>query len=288
MRIIKMLVCCLIGLILVGCNNFKPNFSVPMTYDEALEIYFDKNASDSDVQIAEESLRKNLAQEGYKLEEINLSELEELKKEGYTALMLASAMGLSVTVKKYIANGANPNDVNNNGEIALMLVGVTDESRKHKTVYSEIVKTLVAAGANVNAKDKSGATALFSASIDGNTEVVKALISAGADVNIKAKNEVTILMVASGWNGNREIVKALIDAGAEVNASDSRGQTALIYAAIAGNAETAKELIASGANIYMARQDGKIALTLAEEKCKNEVAKILREQENMGVSIVYN
>ena len=74
-------------------------------------------------------------------------------------------------------------------------------------------RALIDAGADINAKDEAGSTALMVASEYGRTEIVKLLIAAGADVN--AKNELgwTALMWASR-HGHTETVKLLIDAGA--------------------------------------------------------------------------
>ena len=56
-------------------------------------------------------------------------------------------------------------------------------------------------GANVNAKNKYGWTALMYASRDNpNPEVITALVKAGADVNVKDKNGLTALDLAEGNN----------------------------------------------------------------------------------------
>ena len=85
------------------------------------------------------------------------------------------------------------------------------------------VKTLIDAGADVNAKDKDGETPLC---YQTNVKVVKALIDAGADVNAKDKDGKTPLMKAILLS-NVDVVKTLIDAGADVNAKDKDGKTAL-------------------------------------------------------------
>ncbi|HOW54564.1 MAG TPA: ankyrin repeat domain-containing protein, partial [Syntrophorhabdaceae bacterium] len=59
------------------------------------------------------------------------------------------------------------------------------------------VKFLIASGADVNARDSSGWTALMAASQAGRTEAVRALIEAKADVNAGDEPGVTVLMAAS-------------------------------------------------------------------------------------------
>lgn len=55
------------------------------------------------------------------------------------------------------------------------------------------VQRLILAGADVNAADNDGATALMSASIDGHHETVKLLLAADANVNASGNNPFTPL-----------------------------------------------------------------------------------------------
>ncbi|MFA5135565.1 MAG: ankyrin repeat domain-containing protein [Patescibacteria group bacterium] len=71
---------------------------------------------------------------------------------------------------------------------------------------------------------------------------VKEALAAGADVNAKDKCGKTALIEASSRWGHTEIVKALLAAGADVNAKDECGDTALIWASYLGYTETARLL----------------------------------------------
>ena len=80
--------------------------------------------------------------------------------------------------------------------------------------HAEIVKILLEAGADLNAQDDDGETALLKAARGGQTEVVNILITASADVNVRTKNGDTALILAKGW-GHTHIVDLLRKAGAE-------------------------------------------------------------------------
>ena len=94
--------------------------------------------------------------------------------------------------------------------------------------HIDIVRMLLAKGADVNVRDKDGSTALIWASNNGDANTVQALLNAGADVHIKDKGGNTALIWA-GYNGNPKTIEALLAAGADVNATDAEGKTALQY-----------------------------------------------------------
>ena len=102
---------------------------------------------------------------------------------------------------------------------------------------AEIIEA-IHGGANVNARDSCGSTALICAAKKGYLEAVKALIEAGAHLSWEA------LMFAAEY-GHVEAVNALIRAGASLKNPD--GWTALMYAEEKGHAEVINALIEAGA-----------------------------------------
>jgi len=77
------------------------------------------------------------------------------------------------------------------------------------------VKQLLAAGADVNARDQSGQTALIIACRTPHVapELVKALLAAGADVNTRSRNDYTALSWATARD-NTEVIRLLRRSGA--------------------------------------------------------------------------
>ncbi len=86
-------------------------------------------------------------------------------------------------------------------------------------IYNELVGT------------QGGHTALILAARSGYTDAVKVLVAAGADVNQNSAGDKTSPMLIAAINGHFDIAKWLLDQGADPNAAASNGVTPL-YAAL--------------------------------------------------------
>lgn len=114
---------------------------------------------------------------------------------------------------------------------------------------SDIVELLLRAGARPDAADEQGVGPLALAAENGRGAMVARLLAAGADPRRPQANGVTALMTAAR-TGSVEVVTALLAAGAEVNAAiSSTGQTALMWAAAERHLPVVRALIGAGADV---------------------------------------
>ena len=126
-------------------------------------------------------------------------------------------------------------------------------------------RILLSLGANVNATDVRGYSALMVAeactALPGRAELVELLITKGAMVNHQARDGRTALMYAAK-NGDTQAVKALLQDGASVNIADNEGQTAVIEAVtFACDEDSIRALVEAGADLKATNHKGQGALS---------------------------
>ncbi len=157
------------------------------------------------------------------------------------ALYEAAGTGHINLVKELLDRGIGPND-RWGGNLPLESAAYAGRT--------EVVKLLLARGADVNAVDKGsggeGETALHYAARSGATDVVGLLLSAGASVNVQDKEGTTPLMDGVA---HRQITMMLLENKANVNLRDEAGRTALMLAAGQHLTSIIKLIVDKGADI---------------------------------------
>ncbi len=114
---------------------------------------------------------------------------------------------------------------------------------------AKLAELLLKAGAKTSLANHNGATPLWLAATYGDAAVIEALLKGGADANEQLPLGRRPLMLAAR-SGHVDAVRALLEHGADVNASETeRGTTALMQAADQGHADVLKELIRHGAKV---------------------------------------
>ncbi len=154
-----------------------------------------------------------------------------------------------------------------------------------------VLKSLLAAGANVRAETTDGWTPLTAASGNGNVayrhdrllpvKKAAALIAAGADVEAGDAHGRTPLHWAA-WVGKFHgravediVVRKLIESKADVNAVDGKGCTPLHYASAEGYDRIVQALLAAGADATLRSTEGRTALDVAAERRFTRIIEML-------------
>lgn len=114
------------------------------------------------------------------------------------------------------------------------------------------------------------------AAFNGKTRVVKILIDAGADVNARDRTGSTTLMFAAS-GPFPDTVALLLDRGAQINAIDGNEHfTPLMWAAAEGQAEVVALLLKRGADATLQDVDGDTAESFAAQKGHTAIIKIIQ------------
>lgn len=113
----------------------------------------------------------------------------------------------------------------------------------------ERVRSLLREGADVNAAQGDGMSALHWAAERGDVGMVDVLIYAGAELESATRIGAYRPLHIASRNGQVAVARSLLKAGANVNAvSDPAGSTPLHLAALSGSAELVTTLIQAGAD----------------------------------------
>ncbi|MEQ8356796.1 MAG: ankyrin repeat domain-containing protein [Kiloniellaceae bacterium] len=183
----------------------------------------------------------------------------------------------------------------------------------HRGDAAEVAR-LAAAGADLNARDRSGRTAAHIAAFASNDAALRALAEAGADMNalehrfydvvtiaavaddpemvslaIELGNRADLItspydgtaLIAAAHLGHHEVVRRLIAGGAPLDHVNNLGWTALMEAVVLGDGgpdhiATVAALVEAGADPAIADRGGVTPLSHAEARGYAEIARLIR------------
>ncbi len=140
----------------------------------------------------------------------------------------------------------------------------------------DTVRALLQQGADVNAAQGDGMTALHWAALEGDLETAKMLLYAGANVKSSTRLGAFTPLLLAAKSGQGSMVAALLDAGADPNEATTNGTTALMLAAAAGSVEGSAALLDRGAAIDATENAmGETALMFASAYDRAAVVELL-------------
>jgi ankyrin repeat protein len=140
------------------------------------------------------------------------------------------------------------------------------------------VKSALAAGANSNATDQAGDSALILALRAEQPTVAIALIASGARVDARGACGSPAIVLAAKSKRAANALMALINAGARLEARDRWGRSALHWAASVGSLQSGEALLSAGADPSAQDNAGRTVFEWASafgDMAKEEWSKLL-------------
>ena len=248
----KQILITIAALVLLGCEPSDPDISIHQA------------AEDGNI----EAVKQHLAS-GTLVNAVN--------KYDETPLMISVIFDQMETLEIIIANNANVNLKNKDGESPLHVAGGAKK---------ELIEFLISNGADLNTKDKYDRTPLDlmekrgqfesarilrkhgckngsiqSAANGGDTEAVKDFLEGGIDVN--ANSKLGSALHRAALRGHSDIVKLLTNKGAKINLKSESGDTALHYAVRKNHINIVEILLKNGADINIKGYRGLVPLHFA-------------------------
>ena len=130
--------------------------------------------------------------------------------------------------------------------------------------HLEIANLLLNSGAEVNSQEQSGLTPLHLAAYKGRLDIFHILLERNADVHVHNRGDTALLLAASG--GHFEIARILLECNVEVNSQSDQGFTPFLGASWSGNLDIVRLLLERNANVHVHDDSGNTPLHLAASK----------------------
>lgn len=130
-------------------------------------------------------------------------------------------------------------------------------------------------GADIEAKNTAGETALHLAAQRNRLISIAALLKLGAIIDVRDKNRMTPLMKAADWNYPRALTTLIKEGKPNLNAQDSKGRTALHIVAAKNREGCVQILCEAGADRSIKDQEGQIPEKVAQAAGHKKIATLL-------------
>lgn len=190
--------------------------------------------------------------------------------DGRTVLISAAARGDLDVLNALLTRGADPNVKDKRGYTAL--------SHAVEAMYEDVVDALMnRPNLDTNSQGLNGRPVLLAYVWRDDKARVEKLLAHGANVNAQDADGDTALHGAAR-SGNVEIARILLDKGANLNAKNNQGGTPLMWAAVYGHEDAAQLLLSRGADSSLKDNEGVTAAEWAVRNKRENVASILRRK----------
>ncbi|MBS0245749.1 MAG: ankyrin repeat domain-containing protein [Proteobacteria bacterium] len=190
------------------------------------------------------------------------------------ALIDAAGRGDAAAVQRLLGEGASVAARDGQGRTALLAA-----THAPPGVGTEAARLLIAAGADVNAKDRIEDSPYLYAAAEGRNDILKLTLANGADLASTNRYGGTGLIPAA-HHGHLETVRILLGTKIDKDHVNKLGWTALLEAVVLGDGgpvhtEIVRELVRAGADLTIADRDGVTPLVHARRRGYAAMATVL-------------
>ena len=175
-----------------------------------------------------------------------------------------NCMACLKAVRSALANGADANMPHRGMNFTPLMVAA------ERWGFGEVLRTLLAHGADANEGDVNRRTALDNAICSEDADNVRILLEGGANVN-----QPGVLNRVVSWRENREILRVMIEHGADVNMRDEKGDSPLHGAVRRCRYEDMCLLLKAGADPNARNKRGDSPMSLAQSRNDTEALALL-------------
>jgi uncharacterized protein len=151
-------------------------------------------------------------------------------------------------------------------------IGNTLLMRASRNGGLKMVEFLLAAGANVDARNAYSDSALMLAALNGYLEICKVLLEHGAEFDHAGWTP----LIYAASHGHDNVVLLLLSLDCDIDATSENGTSALMLAAEGGHLATVKLLLERKADFNLVNDAGLTAMSWAAKRGHSDIAGLLR------------
>lgn len=176
-------------------------------------------------------------------------------------MLYAGYFDYQLTLSRLIELKANPNIRGSYGRTPLLMALNSGIKR------TDSLNKLIAAGTDVNLVDTANNDALIVATKKGYEDITNKILIAGSSVSTRTTNGLLSALHWAAYKGFDEIIQQLIDYKVDVNIRESKGETALMKAALQNHLSSVNVLLIAGheEDINAQQKYGNTALVIAAQ-----------------------
>lgn len=152
----------------------------------------------------------------------------------------------------------------------------------------DIIDTVIGLGADINAANKMGFTALMFAAAYNTPEMVQYLLDQGAEPQtISLAGDANALHIAASLNPNPDVMDVLIGAGLPLEGRMTNGDTPLLLASEENtNLEVVERLVELGADVSAFNADGVTPLSFITQRLENRGKNYVKISDELNTRVL--